>query len=332
MKMMWRPRPLTNANLDRSVPSHHGSPSKRHRLFLVAACVCVIVVTVRQSPQFARQTVFRSDTRTVAVFATVQEPGGRLVPDLPRDAFSIFDDGRPVEISLFSNEVQPITAVVMLDMSASMSDVARLRGALRHFLATLRPNDRLRIGTFGYEVALSHDLTGDRRVLERVVDEELWPGGTSPLWRAIDTGITALAAEPGRRVVLVLTDGIDHSPGGDRGLPALAGGVSALKQHVAADTGLMIYAVGFGDPKEGRGLSGSIVELGDISGGGHINVSPSADLSGAFARIGEELRRQYVIGFTPLRLDGRVHRVEVRTNRPGLKVRARTSYMATGER
>lgn len=293
---------------------------------ILTAAICVGVLStigtaVQQPPNF------RSSTRTVAVFATVQDRAGRLVPDLTREEFEVLDNGRQVEISVFSNEPQPITAVVMLDMSGSMwSQLPRLQTSLEYVVSTLRPGDRIRIGTFGTEVSLSHWLTGDGHVLRRVIREELWPGGSSPLWRALDMSMTSLAGEQGRRVVLALTDGVNHAPGG-KGLPEIPGGFGSVTRRAVADPDVMFYAVGYGDPHYGQRLRGDIVDLTDLTGGGHTNVPPSADLGQAFARIGEELRHQYLIGFVPDTVDGPARRLEVRSKRSGVKVRARTTYL-----
>src|SRR5262249_35510829 len=68
----------------------------------------------------AQEPVFKAGNRTVAVYATVTNEGGRLIPDLPRDAFSVLDNGKPRELTLFANDIQPITVVVLLDRSGSM--------------------------------------------------------------------------------------------------------------------------------------------------------------------------------------------------------------------
>ena len=67
---------------------------------------------------------------------------------------------------------------------------------------------------------------------------------------------------------------------------------------------------------------------GEETGGGHFALPPGADLTATFARVADELRRQYVIGFSPAALDGKLHRVEVRVRRPGMKVTARRTYLA----
>ena len=292
------------------------------------AAAGVSLLMLHQAPQAP---LFRSTTRMISVFATVQGTDGRLVPNLSRQDFLVLDNGKPVEISVFSNDPQPVTAVVMVDVSSSMTtQMPRVTESLHHFVSTLLPGDRIRIGSFGSEVGLSHSLTGDREALNRVLEEELWPGGFSPLWRALDVSMKALAGEPGRRVILTLTDGMNFAPGGDIGLPEIQGGFDTVKRQAVTDAGVMIYAVGYRDRMSGSRLKGQIVELTELTGGGHADVAPDEDLGRAFEEIGKELRQQYVIGFAPSALDGKVHRLEVRALRAGLRARARTSYLAAG--
>src|SRR5215472_13014194 len=81
---------------------------------IIAALVLSSVSLVAQEP------TFRGDVRTVAVYATVMGADGRLVPDLARETFSILDNGRRQELTLFANDVQPITVIMLLDRSGSM--------------------------------------------------------------------------------------------------------------------------------------------------------------------------------------------------------------------
>ena len=289
------------------------------RLAFVLAIVAgaTIAAAARQGPA-----TFRAGVQTVAIYATVRDGEGRLIPDLDREAFQVLDDGRPARIAVFSNEVQPFTAAIMLDMSGSM--VGRLltvRDSARRFVDALSVHDRARIGTFGAEVAISPHLTGDKAVLIRVLSEELWPGGFTPLWRATMAAMSSLDREPGRRVVVVMSDGrdsdaFDHAPG--------PGDVKRL----AVRDAFMVYAIGF----QGPGFSSELADVAEETGGGHFELTSDADLASTFARVAEELRHQYLLGFLPSALDGRTHKVEVRIPRTGFTVRAAKSYVAREQR
>jgi Ca-activated chloride channel homolog len=289
------------------------------RLALVAAIVfgAAIAVVARQE-----QATFRAGVQTVALYATVRDADGRLVPDLDRGSFQVLDDGRSAAITVFSNEIQPFTVAIMLDMSNSMLwRVLTVRDSARRFIDALSARDRARIGTFGAEVAISPHLTSDKAVLARVLAEELWPGGFTPLWRATVAAMSSLDGEQGRRVVLVLSDGQDsdnfnHRPG--------PGDVKRLAVRGA----FMVYAIGF----QGPGFSHELADVAEETGGGHFELKSDADLANTFARVAEELRHQYLLGFSPTVLDGKTHTVELRIRRNGFKVRAAKSYVAREQR
>jgi Ca-activated chloride channel family protein len=246
---------------------------------------------------------FRSRTDTVAVYPSVRDASNRLVSGLTKEDFVVEVDGKPVEVTSFGVQALPISAVLLLDMSTSVtSSFLVIRQSARHFVTALGPNDRVRIGTFGMgEVALSPHLTNDRALLNRVIDEELWPGGSTPLWRAVHAAIESIVTEPDRRVVVTLSDGLDNSPG--RG-PA---------EDAAERTRTMLE------------------DLAIASGGGRIRLAEGEDPQKAFDTLLVELRSQYVVGFTPPVLDGRTHRLRVQARHRDWRVQAPTRIFL-GER
>jgi len=270
----------------------------------------------------AQQPSFKTSVQTVAIYATVRDAQERSVADLTKDDFEVLDNGKPVEITTFSSGRQPLTVALLLDMSGSMNpSILRVRESTRRFIDALLPEDRVRICTFGAEIAVSPILTNDKAVLTRIVNEELWPGGQTPLWNAMFAALQSLAEEPGRRVVLALTDGADSGS-----LPGWKGSFNDVRNRATRE-GFMLYMVGMEDRKAPSEPKPEIAALIGDTGGAHFNVAPADDLGATFARVAEELRRQYLIGFVPA-ADGREHRLTVRVKRPGLQARARTSYTA----
>ncbi len=270
-----------------------------------------------------QQAAFRSGTETVAVYATVQDPQGHLVTGLRRDDFQLLDDGAPVELTVFSNEPQSLTALLLIDMSASIAgEFNRVRDAARQVVDHLQDGDRLRIGTFGTEVTLSPWLTGDKQRLARVLDQELWPGGDTPLYVALDASLHSLAGEPGRRVILTISDGADSMT------VSRVDDIRSEVERRAVDEGFMVYAVGL----EGPGLDRALVRLADRTGGGRFQLARNADLATTMSRVVDELRHQYTLGFIPQRLDGRTHRLDVRLRQSDLRIRARQSYVSGGRK
>lgn len=288
----------------------------RMRPFLL----CTAGLAVLATTGLGGQATFRSGVDAVAVYGVVTGRDGRPVDNLNQDDFRIEDQGQPVPITLFSRERQPLSVALLLDTSDStLSKVFRIRDAARAFVHALEPDDRVRIGTFGEEIAISRAATGDRAVLDRVLLEELWPGGATPLWNALDAGMSAVARETGRRVVIAVTDGDNNAS-----LPGYDGTLDAVRRRAVGED-FLLYGIGM----EGAALSRPMVDLTVASGGAHFDVKRDADLDATFASVAEELRHQYLLGFVPAARDGKVHALEVRVTKPGLKVRSRRSYVPT---
>src|SRR5262245_6034021 len=116
----------------------------------------------------AQQPVFRGTTDAVHVFVTVTDRDGRLVTTLTREHFEIRDEGKLQPITLYDNSPQPIRLVVLLDVSGSMEgNLPLLRGAADQLLAHLRPDDLVRVGTFGQQIVISPAFTRDPDELRR---------------------------------------------------------------------------------------------------------------------------------------------------------------------
>lgn len=285
----------------------------------------------------ARQaSVFRARAETVPVYVTVEGADGRLVTDLTRGDFLVFDNGRPQPLTLFDAGIQPISIIVMLDMSGSMTgNLAVLRRSAVQMFTRLLPEDRARVGNFGDRIVISPTFTNDVDTLIRALYLDLEPGGTTPLWGAVNAAMGAFARVEGRRVVLVLSDGKNMAA-----TPTLRDVIARAQVE-----DFMVYAIGLSSRagfaaggRAGGGFGGrraedepdpGLRELADETGGGYFALTGATDLGEAFARVADELHRQYLLGYAPPEADGRVHTIEVRAVDGGLRVRARHSYQAS---
>ena len=272
----------------------------------------------------AQQPTFKSGTQIVSVFATVTDGQGRLVPNLLIDDFEVLDNDKPQTLVFFQNEVQPITVVVMLDTSGSMtSSIGLLKAAAEQFVLRLLPEDKGRIGAFADNIQLSSRFTSDRDELVGAVKDIDYGNGTR-LWDAVAMSLDELKGKPGRRVVLVFTDGDDTA--------------SRTRLGTVIDRGrseeVMIYAIGLSSHYfDGQRMVNSkpdsgLKKIADETGGGFFELKKTSDLAPTFTRVAQELHSQYVLGFTPMQLDGRVHKLTVRMKQPGMTARARRSYLA----
>ena len=260
--------------------------------------------------------------QTVPVYATVVDSAGRLVPDLEQKDFDIYDEGKKQELSIFLTDVQPISVVVMLDTSGSMTaNLDMLKNAAEKFVIRLLPEDRAKIGSFSDKIVVSPVFTSDRDRLVRYLREDVDFGNPTRLWDAAWVSLDELAKETNRRVVLLFTDGDDT----DSRQHSLK---DVLNRSNAQD--YMVYGIGFRShvmgtiTKPDPGLKRIATE----TGGGYFELKTSDELNSTFSRVADELHRQYVLGFSPAVLDGKVHKLSVVVKRPGMTARARTSYVA----
>ena len=280
-----------------------------------------------QSPGQGQGAVFKSGTKLVPIYATVTDAQDRLVPDLTVDDFEIYDNDKLQPIALFENQSQPFTAVLMLDTSGSMTDSLKLvYAAAEQFLTRLQPQDRAQVGAFNDKIEFSGVFTSDRDELAAAL-RNLDFGYPTRLNDAIDQSISQLAGLEGRRVIVLLTDGEDT---------ASKVGQGTVLERARADE-VMIYGIGlessyFNGMRQVRTSPDKVLrKLADETGGGYYLLSGTRDLASTFTRIAQELRSQYVLGFTPASLDGKVHRLAVKVKRPGTKARARKTYVAVAD-
>ena len=284
----------------------------------------------------AGQQTFKIGAHTVAVHATVTSKDGRLVPNLVMDDFEIKDDGKVQPISVFSNEVQPVSVVVMLDRSGSMrGNVGLVEAAARAFVSKLEGEDKARIGVFADRIEIHPaEFTNDREELLRILRSDMPVTGPTPLWNALDQAITALRGQEGRRVVLVFSDGGDSPANFSFNNRSIKDVMRRAQQE-----NVMVYAIGLSTTvlrgRSGGGIgamAGSMTSVrpdpglsmvAEDTGGGYFELSRAENLATTFTEVVEELHHQYAMGFEPARLDDKMHKLEVKVKKNGMKIRAR---------
>ncbi len=286
--------------------------------FLLAAAVTATALAQQQP-------MFRSGTRTVPVYATVTDRDGRLVPELREDDFEIYDNGKKQAVTIFNDEIVPFSAVLALDTSASMTmNIEFVQDAAAQFVIRMLPADSAAVGFFNSKVRFSPGLSSDRDGLVRYIRTEMQYGNETRLWDAVDAALDHLTEATGRRVVVALTDGEDWGSSKGNG--------EVLDRAQRED--VMVYAIGIestfhnGERWTTTRPGGSFRKIATETGGGFFELKKTADLNTTFSRVVQELHSQYLLGFAPATLDGKEHKLEVRMTKPGLKVRARKTYVA----
>jgi len=295
----------------------------RTRLPLLLLAAMAGLATLRIS---AQEPTFRAGTQVVSLFATVTDAQKRLVPDLQQTDFEVFDNDKPQPLVFFQNEVQPITVVVMLDTSGSMTlTLDFLRAAAEQFVLRLLPADRAKVGAFNDKIQVKgSSFTNDRDQLVTDIKDLDFGNGTR-LWDAIAVSEEELKGVDGRRVVLVFTDGDDTD--------SRNSSLGKVIDRARADE-IMVYAIGIESQyKIGQQVirtkpGGGLRKVADETGGGYFELTKTAELAPTFTRVAQELHSQYVLGFTPTLLDGKVHKLAVRMKQQGMTARARRSYLA----
>ncbi len=294
------------------------------RAFAVGACA----LTVLAVPTGAQ---IKVSTQTVPLYVTVTDTAKRLVPDLLREDFEIYDNGKLQTLTNFDNQVTPITVVVMLDTSGSMTLTLDLvKQAAEEFLLRLLPEDKAKVGAFNDKIEVKPQtglpFTNNRDQLIRYL-QELDFGYPTRLYDAVDYSINELKTVDGRKVVLVFTDGADTASRLDAG---------DVTDRSRIDE-VMVYSVGMenefmsGNQRVRTSPDRGLRRLSEETGGGFfmLSLKKKDELGATFTRIAQELHSQYVMGFSPETLDNKVHKLEVRVKRPGTTARARKSYVAS---
>ena len=266
-------------------------------------------------------------TQTVPVFVTVTDSQRRLVGDLVQEDFEVYDNGKLQPLTNFSNEPTPITAVLMMDTSGSMTlNLDLVKAAAEQFVIRLLPEDRAKVGAFNDKIQIlpKDDFTNDRDQLIRILKNDLDFGYPTRLFDAVDESISAMRGIDGRRVVITFTDGDDTASRLGRG--------DVLER--ARIEGVMVYGVGLESDyfngaqrvrtRPDRGLK----TLAEETGGGFFDLKKTDELGPTFTRIAQELHSQYVLGFSPPIQDGKVHKLDVKVKKPGMTARGRKSYVA----
>jgi len=305
-------------------------------IFATVACIGAFVIQSVAAPQ----QVFRSTADVVPLFVTAAEKSGRLITDLTKDDFQVFDNGKLQPLTQFDNSPQPIRLIVLIDVSGSMEGNLRLlRGASEELMRHLGDKDLMRVGTFGDNISISPAFTRDPAAIAAWLPQEIPPNARTPLWQATDQAMGEFSqVTEGRRVVLILSDGKDSGPQmGKKFLSPIEIGDRAQRDDV------MIYGVGVYGSLAGAMRSGAPTMTGMLAstfpdpglggvaidtGGGYIELRSRDNLSAVFGRVVDELHQQYLLGFAPPARDGKTHKIEVKVKRPDVKPRVRKTYVA----
>ena len=315
---------------------------------LLVLLICVAAISLQAqtpppSPQEPDYEVLRTSTNMVAVPVIVKTHQGAYVPNLRRENFRIYEDGMEQEVSSFETINAPFTVVLMLDVSDSTRDkLVDIQRAAIAFLDQLRTDDRAMIVAFDKGFYPLTTATSDRKVLSDAIHRVI-PGGGTALYDAIDTTISAqLKRIPGRKAIVLLTDGIDTSSVRTTFDDTLR---SATEQYAlvypiqyetpgdarkADDPFGMVYTTPSGEALTKAYERGTryLRRIAEISGGRFQYSDSVKHLETSFAKVAEELRQQYSLRYYPKdpTSKGGKRRLKIVVDVPNAIVHARESY------
>jgi VWFA-related protein len=241
----------------------------------------------------------------------------KFVRDLPRDAFRVFEDDVPQPISYFAAENIPLELVVAVDVSGSMTDaIGDVKANVRRFLSGLRAGDLVTVAAFNDDLYMLARPTADVATRLAAVDR-IAPGGLTSLHEAIVRSFDILGSHPGRRGLVIFTDGVDtasHIP------------EEAVEKR-AETSDAVLYMIGQGDALQSTNVKTLCEHLARTSGGRAFFPRRVDELAGPFDAILDELSNQYLIGYVPpsTRRDV-MHRIRVEVGNGRYDVRARQGY------
>ena len=247
----------------------------------------------------------------------------RELVDLTRDDLVVLEDGVAQTVDTFQEAVAPVSVVLALDASGSMTRAADgVRTAALSFIEALRPEDALSVLLFADSSAFAHRLTTDRQQSIAAANAYIARGGTA-LYDGLTDALMAVKQADGRKVIVLLSDGRDEDNAG-------TGPGSARSQNdvflALAQTDATIYPIGLG-PRVDRAF---LQRLAAESGGAAYFPDDVSNLRNDYSRIVEELRRRYVVSYTSTNgaRDGAWRAVEITTRQDELTVRSRGGYAA----
>lgn len=298
-------------------------------------------------PEFGENDVVRVSTSLITVPAEVLDRNGRYIGNLQKDDFRIYENGVEQQLAYFASVEQPFTVALLLDVSGStQAQLQAIRTAANTFIKRLRPNDRLLLVSFDGKINVLTEAVTLTELRKHKLRLDALHEGTL-LYETVGFVLNQrLAGIPGRKAIVMLTDGVDN---GSR--------KASLKQNLrdAEEANVVIYTVQYNtlpqlparltqiaDSKtreqvrlkltKNYAVGSSYLQfLAEKTGGRMYRADDLAEVPTMFNAITDELGRQYSLGYYP---KGEVHAgekrdIKVKTRTPNLVVRARQSYTAS---
>ncbi|MBV9156407.1 MAG: VWA domain-containing protein [Acidobacteriaceae bacterium] len=311
-----------------------------------------------QDQPAGQEPTIRINVDLVNIFFTVRaKKGGQLIPNLEKNNFTIYEDGKQQTIQRFSRETDlPLTLGLLIDISASQErliDIER-QAASSFFSSVIRPKDEAFLISFGKSTDLLQDYTSSPRLLTAALQDLRGDGQPPMIGRGpipnVNTGPIPtsgtpkgtllfdavylasnekLKSEVGRKALILITDGEDQGSFYDR-----RGAIEAAQRADAIIYSIYYVDRGFYQDAGmmwGGGGESDLRKMSEDTGGHVFTVSSKHPLNEIFREIQDELRNQYSIGYQTInqKRDDTFRRIEIKVDNPDYRVQARNGYYAT---
>ena len=257
------------------------------------------------------------DVEVVQVIATVMDGSGHFVTGLDKSAFHLEEDGRPQRISHFGAEDVPLELIVACDVSGSMTPaMPRLKTAVKEFLGAVPARDQVSLLGFNDSIfALTHRAIDPAERIKAV--DRLAPWGATALYDVILRGVDMLGKQPGRRAMIVFSDGEDQGS---------HAAITDVERRLQASD-VTLYMIGQGRGVEVEALKSIMQRLVEPTGGRALFTDNIDQLHAAFSDLLEELSNQYLLGYesTNPKRDEAFRKISLRVD-GHTRVRARQGY------
>jgi Ca-activated chloride channel homolog len=258
----------------------------------------------------------RIDSTLVLINVTVTDPMNRFVTGLDKDFFRLFEDNNEQQVTQFSSEDAPLSVGLVFDASGSMgAKLSKSRQAAAQFFKTANPEDEFFLVQFNDRAELMVPFTHNTEEIQNRLTFTQAKGRTA-LLDAVYLAIHQMKkAKNPRKAILVLSDGGDNS----------SRYTESEIRNLVREADVQIYAIGIFEMMGSRGRTaeemsgpGLLSEIAEQTGGRHFPVENISELPDIAAKIGVELRNQYVLGYSPSNMarDGKYRRVKVKVNQP----------------
>ena len=273
--------------------------------------------------------VFHADVQEVLLHATVIDDKQRLVTNLDRNAFTVFEDGKPQVIKSFRHEDIPISLGIVIDNSGSMREKrAKVNKAALNLVRASNPQDEVFVVNFSDEYFLDQPFTSKISLLQAALERYETRGGTA-LYDAIVASADELKkhGKLQKKILFVVTDGED-----DASRESLEQAVRRLQE----ENGPTVYAIGLLGEERQRRAKRALQTISERTGGIAFFPRTLDEVDAISSAVARDIRNQYTIGYkptTPKTLGGyRTIRVEAHAHGYGkLTVRTRSGYYAGQE-